>query len=174
MRPATDWYRHLGRLAAAGAVAGVVFLAGRLYLDRDRLRAAYDRWERVAAARRESAHPVVAELADRAVRPGDPIDAVLAKHPPAHLLRHGPYTTAVYDEGPRETYLAARDGRLVWARQCGAWVFGCTFFSTLTPDEERDYGEGLQRAFAAEAAGRAVARMAVAGGPAGALDPRER
>lgn len=166
MRPATERYRHVGRLAAAGAVIGVVVLAGWLYLDRERLRATYDQWERVERARRHSTHPVVAELADDAVRPGDPLDAVIARHPPTHLVHHTPYTTAIYIEGNRETYLAARDGQLVWAQQCGFGVSGCTFFSALSPDGERDYATSLQRAFAEEFARRLPARMAVVGAAA--------
>lgn len=166
MPPATERYRFLGLLAAAGAVVGAVLLAGWLYLNRDRLRATYHQAERVAAARRESSHPVVAELADDAVRPSDPLDAVIARHPPTHLLHHAPYTTAVYVEGLRETYLAARDGRVVWARQSGLGVVGCTFFSTLTPDEEREYGRSLQRAVGAESDRRILARMAVVGAAA--------
>ncbi|MBX9624932.1 MAG: hypothetical protein K2X82_14090 [Gemmataceae bacterium] len=166
MPTTTDRYRLLGRLAAAGAVVGAVGLTVWLVLDRDRLRRTYNQSERVAATRRESASPVVAELADETVRPGDPIDAVITKHPPTHLIHHDPYTTALYVEGNRETYLAARDGRLVWARQCGAGVVPCTFFSTFTPDEERDYGESLQRALAVEAGRRSVARMAVVGAAA--------
>lgn len=166
MPTATDRYRLLGRVAAAGAVVGALALAAWLYLDRDRLRAAYDQRVRVERARRESAQPVVGELADREVRPGDPIDPILARHPPTHLYRHPPFTTALYVEGTRETLLAARDGRIVWARQCGAGVFGCTFFDAFRPGEAADYAWSYNAAVEADWAGRLHARMAVVGAAA--------
>ena len=166
MSPGPDRYRLLGRLAAAGAVVGALALAAWLYLDRDRLRAAYDQRVRVERARRESSTPVVGELADRTVRPGDPLDPILTRHPPTHLYQHPPFTTGLYVEGSRETLIAARDGRLVWARQCGPGVRSCEFFDAFRPGEAADYAWSYNAAVEADWLGRLHARMAVAGAAA--------
>lgn len=166
MPPGPDRYRLLGQVAAVAVVAGVVGLGLWLYLDRDRLRTAFDRWERLERVRRESAEPVVGELADRVIRPGDPIDPILTRRPPTHLYQHPPFTTALYVEGTRETLLAARDGRLVWARQCGEGVYSHTFFDAFRPGEAADYAWSYNAAVEADWVGRVHARMAVAGAAA--------
>jgi hypothetical protein len=160
MRNVRHWSPALLGIATMIGGAGVVW-----YVNREAIREYLDHHRRVARAAWASSHPVVGELARGTVRPGDPVEGVVSRHPPTHSLTHGRYTTVCYVEGNRETYLVARDGRLVFARQGGHRVHRCTFFATWTRAEEADWGASRERAVAELARHRAAARAAVAGCP---------
>jgi hypothetical protein len=68
---------------------------------------------------RAGADPATRDLADGKFRAGDSMTALLARHPPDQFIRHDEYTTAVYLNGNRETYVAAEDGQLIYAKACG-------------------------------------------------------
>jgi hypothetical protein len=150
MRSTTFGDRLLTPLAIAAVIAGagVIFFA-----NQDRIQVYWSQQRRAVIAASESSHPVVTELAFGTISPGDPIDALVTRHPPTHRLAHDRFVTVCYVEGNRETYVIARDGRLVCARQCGYRVHACTFFSTMTTDDERDWFASYQRALPAPQAG---------------------
>jgi hypothetical protein len=150
MRSTTSCNRLLTPLAIVAVIVGAGVI---VYANRDPIRAHWSQQRRAVVAASESSHPVVTELAVGMISPGDPIDALVTRHPPTDRFVHDRYTTVCYVEGNRETYIVARDGRLMFARQCGYGVHSCTFFSTMTRDDEQDWSASFQRAQPAPDAG---------------------
>jgi hypothetical protein len=158
-----------GSLALAGWVfvllallPAAVALVLAIHSQKKHLRSTYIYWQEVRKARQQMSHPIIDELADGTTSGGDPVEAVMARHPPSSVVRHDPYTTVCYTEDNREVFLIARDGRLEFARLCGNRVFPCTFFDTLTASGRQQWRKSYEEALDQIAR----ARMAVVGAAA--------
>jgi hypothetical protein len=105
------------------------------------------------------------DLANGRIKPGDPIEDVLAEHPPDILARHGDYVTASYHVVPDRSY----NGVILVAR--GGGLIAATKYGTDPPDRffapevelGPDYDESLQKEYYRQARLAHQARQALAG-----------
>jgi hypothetical protein len=117
-------------------------------------------------------NPIDRDLAGGAIRPGDSVVGVLARHPPLRTEARGPYELLkYYPEGSfgGGTIVIGKDGRVVTAA-ISSCVFFHVYFDTLSEAEKLKLSDLNDAAFEAQMAARQAAWMAVAG-PAATIEP---
>lgn len=113
--------------------------------------------------------PILADLAAGRVKLGDPVEDVLAAHPPTRLVRHDEYVTASYSYGTGHqgevVVLIAKHGKLVSGKLYAA-ANNDQFFhdpAAVTPAHHHSYLDEMNREGRLQAETREAVRMSVAG-----------
>lgn len=91
-----------------------------------------------------SSDPLAIELANGRYRPGDRAADLLERHQPFWVIHDGRYTTFWFGAEPGDTVVAARDGRLVFARP-HVRPPAYTFFNAFAPGESNMWTVGYNR-----------------------------
>lgn len=102
--------------------------------------------------RNDGREPLHQDLANGRFRYGRPLTDVTGAYPPALLLGHGDYTTALYAHDPRASldrvYVIARKGKMI--RAFGAsCVWHPVFFDGMSDKQREEWYEGYDLAYRA-------------------------